>query len=180
VCDRLGIARIGGRKVARPRVASWFGSREAREAERLVVAVAIDHEVGILPGITSGSAECFEVFVFLGADVVVEAGHARGSERADFEGIPANCGRAGEAIAGAVARDSTRLERKSGLDFGKRRSAVEISEEPFGSEERKGRGGWGRRRSGGCGGLMCGGAGRSKKCDDQKRDSREFHGGTSE
>ena len=144
VFDSREIVRIGGRKVARPRVASWFGSGEAREAERFVVAVAVDHEVGI----ASSSAECFEVFVFLGADVVVEACHARESERADFEAISANCGRTGEAIAGAVARDSTRLEeRKSGLDFGKRRSAVEIGEEPFGTEERKGRGGCGRRRN---------------------------------
>lgn len=83
-----------------------------------------------MPGIARGGTKCLEILVFLSADVVVEAGHARGSERANLERVCANCDGAGEAIAGTVASYSACFEEgKGGLNFGKRRSAVEVGKE---------------------------------------------------
>ena len=146
-----------------PRGGSGFGREKAREAERLIVAVAIDHQVRILPCVASGRAERFEVLVLLRADVVVETGHARGGKRANSKFVSRDAYRTGEAITGTVAGDSIRFdEGERGLHFGERRRAVDIDEKPFGAEENERRG-CRDRRSGRSGGLTRGGAGSNKK-----------------
>lgn len=86
------------------------GGGKARETEWLVVAVAVEHEIRILPSVARGGSEGLEILVFLGAEVVVQASHARGGERSDFECFARNGDRTREAITGTVAGDPTRFE----------------------------------------------------------------------
>lgn len=96
-----------------------------------------------MPGIASSCSQNLEILVFLSADIVVEAGHAGRGKRADFERVPENGDRAREAVAGTVASNLARLEKgESGLHVGEGWSAIEVSEDPFGTEEREFRGSW--------------------------------------
>lgn len=95
----------------------------------------------ILSFVTRCGSEGLEVDGFLGAHGTVYAGHARGSQGVKFDGATRNLDGAGKPIARSIAGGAAGFgEGERGGDAGKRRSFCNVTENPFGTLKRDGRG----------------------------------------